>query len=175
MHGLGISEGDRVSTLAWNTQEHLKAYFAVPGAGAVLHTLNMRLSADQLEFIGNWAEDRVILVDESLVPLLGGLLPKLPTVKHVVVITQGVLPDLGGVGVVRYAELVAGGDPAFVWPRLAERRFPRSSMTCCWRPNAAARTCRACGWCSVAERRCRKRCTRRSATATGCGWNRCGA
>ena len=55
LHGLGISEGDRVGTLAWNTQEHLEAYFAVPGAGAVLHTLNMRLSTDQLEFIVNQA------------------------------------------------------------------------------------------------------------------------
>ncbi len=118
---LGVGEGDRVGTLAWNTQEHLEAYFAVPGAGAVLHTLNMRLSADQLEFVVNQAEDRAILVDETLVPLLTGLLPKLPTVEHVIVITQGGLPDLAGVGVTRYSDLIASGDPAFAWPRISER------------------------------------------------------
>jgi fatty-acyl-CoA synthase len=121
LRDLGVEEGDRIGTLAWNTQEHLEAYFAVPAMGAVLHTLNMRLAADQLEFVVNQAEDRAILVDESLVPLLTSLLPKLLTVRHVIVITAGELPDLAGVGVVRYGDLLASGDPAFAWPRLAER------------------------------------------------------
>src|SRR5712692_535025 len=67
---LGISEGDRVGTFSWNTQEHLEAYFAIPCMGAVLHTLNLRLFPDQLTYIVNHAEDRFIIVDDTLVPLL---------------------------------------------------------------------------------------------------------
>src|SRR5207237_5009711 len=67
---LGVTAGDRVGTFCWNTQEHLEAYFAIPCMGAVLHTLNLRLFTDQLTFVINHAEDRVIIVDDSLVPLL---------------------------------------------------------------------------------------------------------
>ena len=56
----------------WNTQEHMEAYFAIPGLGAVLHTLNLRLFPEQLAYIVNHAEDRVIIVDDNIVPLLGG-------------------------------------------------------------------------------------------------------
>src|SRR3954453_14779507 len=83
--GLGIREGDRVGTFMWNTQEHLEAYFAVPGMGAVLHTLNIRLFPDQLSYIANHAEDHVVLVDHTLLPLLVKVLPQLTTVRHVVV------------------------------------------------------------------------------------------
>ena len=67
--------GDRVGTLQWNTQAHLEAYLAIPCMGAVLHTLNLRLFADQLAWIINHAEDRVILVDGSLTPLLARSAP----------------------------------------------------------------------------------------------------
>ena len=60
---LGIKQGDRVGTFCWNTQEHMEAYLAVPSMGAVLHTLNIRLFPDQLSYIINHAEDRVIIVD----------------------------------------------------------------------------------------------------------------
>ena len=72
---LGIEQGDRVGTFAWNNQRHLELYFAVPCIGAVLHTLNIRLFDDQLIYIVNHAEDRVIFVDDSLVPLLEKLAP----------------------------------------------------------------------------------------------------
>ena len=72
---LGIKQGDRVGTFAWNNQEHLELYFAVPCTGAVLHTLNIRLFAEQLIYIINHAEDRVIFVDASLVPVLEKLAP----------------------------------------------------------------------------------------------------
>src|SRR5262245_44988855 len=70
LQALGVRPGDRVATLCWNHDRHLEAYFAVPLLGAVLHTLNLRLHADELAYIARHAEDRVVLVDESLLPLL---------------------------------------------------------------------------------------------------------
>ena len=67
---LGVRPGDRVATFAWNSPEHLEAYLAVPCMGAVLHTVNVRLFADQVAYVGNHAEDAVILVDDSLVCVL---------------------------------------------------------------------------------------------------------
>ena len=67
---LGVKRGDRVATFSWNTQEHLEAYLAVPAMGAVLHALNIRLFPNQLAFVINHAADRIILVDDSLIPLL---------------------------------------------------------------------------------------------------------
>src|SRR5688572_28107508 len=79
---LGVEQGDRVATFAWNTREHLEVYFAAPCMGAVLHTLNVRLFADQLTYIVNHAEDRVIVVEDSLVPVLAKLAPTFETVEH---------------------------------------------------------------------------------------------
>src|SRR5690348_12393355 len=67
---LGIEQGDRVATFAWNNQRHFELYLGVPCVGAVLHTLNIRLFEEQLTYIVNHAEDRVIFVDDSLVPVL---------------------------------------------------------------------------------------------------------
>ena len=67
---LGVGSGDRVATLCWNHQEHVEAYFAIPGMGAVLHTLNLRLHPDSIAYIANHARDRFLIVDESLLPLL---------------------------------------------------------------------------------------------------------
>src|SRR5690348_1903527 len=66
---LGVKRGDRVGTFAWNTQEHLEAYFAVPAMGAVLHTLNIRLFPEQIIYITNHAEDSVVILDAQLAPL----------------------------------------------------------------------------------------------------------
>lgn len=118
---IGIEPDERVATLAWNTQEHLEAYFAVPGFGAVLHTLNMRLSADHLEFIVNQAKDRAIIVDEGLLPILTPLMANLPTVKHLVVIGQDDLPELPRVNVIRFSDLLTTGTADFEWPVLDER------------------------------------------------------
>ena len=75
---LGVEKGDRVGTFAWNNQRHFELYFAIPCVGAVLHTLNIRLFEEQLTYIVNHAEDRVIFVDDSLVPVLEKLAPELP-------------------------------------------------------------------------------------------------
>src|SRR3954471_2524644 len=79
LKSVGISGDDRVGTFMWNNQEHLEAYLAVPSMGAVLHTLNIRLFPEQVIYIANHAEDRVVVADGSLVPLLGPMLPKFDT------------------------------------------------------------------------------------------------
>ncbi|MBI3697168.1 MAG: long-chain fatty acid--CoA ligase [Acidobacteria bacterium] len=86
---LGVAPGDRVGTLAWNTSRHLELYFAIPCYGAVLHTLNLRLPKDQLTYIINHAEDRVIFVDTSLAPVLEEIRSEIPCVKHFVVMDDG--------------------------------------------------------------------------------------
>ena len=92
---LGIQEGDRVGTFAWNTQEHLEAYMAVPSMGAVLHTLNLRLFPEQLTYVTNHAEDRIILVDATVIPLLARVAAELKTVEQFVVIGEGDTSALG--------------------------------------------------------------------------------
>ena len=86
---LGIEQGDRVGSFCWNHQEHLELYMAVPCMGAVLHTINIRLFPEQVTYIANHAEDRVIFVDDSLVPALEKVAPDLETVERYVVIGDG--------------------------------------------------------------------------------------
>jgi fatty-acyl-CoA synthase len=120
--GLGVGPGDRVGTLCWNSQEHLEAYFAVPGMGAVLHTLNLRLPPGQLAHIINHAEDKVVIVDATLLPLLAAVASQLKTVEHFVLIGEGDASVLGGeVPVHSYAELLAAADADFSWPALDEK------------------------------------------------------
>ena len=76
----GIAMGDRVGTLAWNGYRHFEAYFAVSGMGAILHTINPRLFLEQIEYIVNHAEDRVILVDLTFVPIIEKLIGKIQTI-----------------------------------------------------------------------------------------------
>jgi fatty-acyl-CoA synthase len=118
---LGIREGDRVGTFAWNTQEHLEAYMAVPSMGAVLHTLNLRLFPEQLTYITNHAEDRIILVDATLIPLLARVAADLKTVEQFVIMGQGDASPLGS-NVLSYEELLAAesGD-VYPYPEIDER------------------------------------------------------
>ena len=83
---LGVTGDQRVATFQWNNQEHLEAYLAIPAMGAVVHTLNLRLPPDQVAWIANHAEDDLVIVDGSLVPVLGRALPEMKTVRHVVVV-----------------------------------------------------------------------------------------
>jgi fatty-acyl-CoA synthase len=119
--GLGIEDGDRVATFCWNTQAHLECYLAIPSVGAVLHTLNIRLFADQLAYIVNHAKDRVIFVDDSLVPLLEPVAERFETVEKYVVIGDGSAGSLEPV--VRYEELLASAEPLAEgdYPELSER------------------------------------------------------
>jgi fatty-acyl-CoA synthase len=118
---LGVGEGDRVATLAWNDHRHLELYYAVPCMGAVLHTLNLRLFPDQLEFTIRDAEDSVVVVDRTLVPLLERVADRLPSLRTIVVIDgEGPLPDHSLGEVHDYERLLAAEEPRFPWPRLDE-------------------------------------------------------
>ncbi|MFE9996186.1 long-chain fatty acid--CoA ligase [Streptomyces avermitilis] len=119
----GIVDDDRVATLMWNNAEHVEAYYAIPAMGAILHTLNLRLPAEQLVWIANHAADRVVIANGSLLPLLAPLLPHLKTVEHVVVSGPGdrSLLDGASVQVHEYEELIAGKPVSYDWPELDER------------------------------------------------------
>ncbi|MGU3432557.1 long-chain fatty acid--CoA ligase [Actinomycetes bacterium M1A6_2h] len=118
---LGVEPGDIVATLCWNSPAHLAAYFAVPGMGAVLHTLNLRLTDEQLVFIANHAGDRVIIVDSDLAPQLERIIDRLPTVQHVVVAGQAQIEVPDTVAVHRYSDLIADPSDEYEWPRVDER------------------------------------------------------
>jgi fatty-acyl-CoA synthase len=121
---LGVRTGDRVATFAWNNQEHLEAYFAVPSMGAVLHTLNLRLYPEQLTHIVGHAEDKIIIVDDSIVPLLARVAGALGTVEAFIVVGDGDAAPLEAAGnapVLRYHELLAAEEPDYPWPDLDER------------------------------------------------------
>ena len=118
---LGVQQGERVGTFAWNNQRHFELYLAVPCSGAVLHTLNIRLFEEQLTYIVNHAQDRIIFVDDSLVPMLEKLAPSLGCVEHYVVMGDG---DAGSLpGALRYEDLLEDAGPgAFDFPEVDERQ-----------------------------------------------------
>ena len=127
---LGVKQGDRVGTFAWNNQRHLELYMAVPCIGAVLHTLNIRLFAEQLTYIVNHAEDGIVFVDASLVPILQELAPTFEGVRHYVVMKDPAHPDparpsdAGSLpNVLHYEELLEEAGPgAYDYPALDERQ-----------------------------------------------------
>src|SRR5579885_2090824 len=118
---LGIKQGERVATFGWNTYRHLELYFAVPCMGAVLHTLNIRLFADQITYIVNDAEDSIIFVDGDLVPLLEAFVDKLPTVRQYVIMGEPSPKATGKLSpAVDYEEFLASAPADFAWPTLDE-------------------------------------------------------
>ncbi|MEV5838948.1 long-chain fatty acid--CoA ligase [Nocardia sp. NPDC052112] len=123
LRGLGIGAGDRVGTFMWNNNEHMVAYIAVPAMGAVLHALNIRLFPEQLVFVANHAEDQVVIVDGTLVPMFAQYLPNLKTVRHVIVANgdAAALQAPEGVQVHSYAELLAAQPDTFDYPVIDER------------------------------------------------------
>ncbi|HTW43199.1 MAG TPA: long-chain fatty acid--CoA ligase [Solirubrobacteraceae bacterium] len=126
LHGLGVRQGERVATFAWNNQRHFELYFAVPCMGAVLHTLNIRLFDEQLTYIVNHAEDRIIFVDDSLVAQLAKLAPTFKTVERYVVMGEDADARVGELpGAITYEQLLAqapGGEQPFAYPELDERQ-----------------------------------------------------
>ncbi|MFB7667479.1 long-chain fatty acid--CoA ligase [Kitasatospora sp. NPDC056138] len=122
---LGVSGDQRIGTLMWNNAEHVEAYLAVPSMGAVLHTLNLRLPAQQLAFIINHAADHAIIVNGSVLPLLAGVLPQLaPTLRHIVVSGEGDRSLLAGFAgtVHEYEELIEGRPTEYPWPADLDER-----------------------------------------------------
>src|SRR5579859_7673048 len=107
--GLGVEPGERVATLCWNHSQHLEAYFGIPLAGAVLHTLNPRLAADDLAYIVENAGDSMLIVDESLLPVYEKIRDRV-AFTHGVVVTSTTKPAPPGLRT--YEDLIAGADPA---------------------------------------------------------------
>ena len=119
LRDLGVRKGDRVATLAWNSHRHLEIYWAAPLSGAVLHTLNFRLSAQDLTYIINHAGDSVIFADASVYPMLAGIRDRIPCVKHIVLMkdtADAAVPD----GLSEYEALLAASRPLTPWPSLSE-------------------------------------------------------
>ncbi len=116
---LGVRPGDRVATLGWNTQHHLEAYLAIPSIGAVLHTLNLRLHCDDISYIVNDAEDKVLLLDASTLPIYEQFKARVKIRKAIV---MSPAPGDHGPDLLDYETLLAGADPArYVEPRLDEQ------------------------------------------------------
>lgn len=121
LDALGIKRGDCVATLAWNTHRHMELYYAVSGIGAVLHTVNPRLFSEQIDYIINHAEDKIVFVDLSFVELLEPLQEKLTSVKGFVVMTDREhMPDTSLAPLYCFEELIAAQATDYDWPRFDE-------------------------------------------------------
>jgi acyl-CoA synthetase (AMP-forming)/AMP-acid ligase II len=124
LQGLGIQTSDRVATLAWNSQRHLELYYAVSGMGAVVHTVNPRLAPDDIAHILNDAGSVVLCTDPGFAPLVEALLPRLPGVRHVVVMADAnQIPPLATApsqALHGYETLLASGTEDYAWPTLDE-------------------------------------------------------
>jgi fatty-acyl-CoA synthase len=117
----GVRLGDRVATLAWNTWRHLEGWYGIMGIGAIYHTVNPRLFPDQIVWIVNHAEDRVMMVDLTFVPLLEKLADRLPTIERYVVLTDAAhMPATSLKNAVPYEEWIAEVDGDFAWTSFDE-------------------------------------------------------
>jgi acyl-CoA synthetase (AMP-forming)/AMP-acid ligase II len=122
LRALGVHQGDRLATLAWNTYRHLELYYAVSGMGAVIHTVNPRLFAEQIIYIINHAEDKYVFVDLTFVPLLEAVQDHIPDVKGFVVMTDRAhMPNSSLSNLLCYEELLAAQSPHFDWPEFDEK------------------------------------------------------
>lgn len=119
---LGVAQSSRVATIAWNTHRHLELYFGVSGMGSVLHTINPRLSAEQMDYVVDHAEDEVLLFDRTFFPLARRLMERASGLRHFVVLgsSKDAPPD-DPEGLLYYEDLVATAPDDFEWPRLDER------------------------------------------------------
>ena len=120
---LGVASHERVATLAWNGYRHFEIYYATTGTGAIIHTINPRLFPDQIAYIANHAEDRVLFFDLTFLPLVENLAPRLGTVKHYVLMTDRAhMPQKTSIPNLQcYEELLAREPAEFDWPSFDER------------------------------------------------------
>ncbi|MGR3270669.1 long-chain fatty acid--CoA ligase [Thalassococcus profundi] len=118
--GLEIAQGDRVATLAWNGHRHFELYYGVSGMGAVCHTINPRLSAEQMLYIIHHAGDRVLCFDTTFLPIVEGIADQLPKGLHLVAMTDRAHMPESPLNLLCYEELLDGQDTTFDWPQLPE-------------------------------------------------------
>ena len=117
----GLKSGERAATLAWNGYRHFELYYAISGIGAVTHTINPRLHPDQVAWIVNHAEDRILFFDNTFAPIVDAIAAKCPTVKHWVAMTDRAhMPALKNVQALCYEEFIAAESSEFVWPTFDE-------------------------------------------------------
>jgi len=118
---LGCSRGDVLATLAWNTHRHLEAWYGITGLGAIYHTLNPRLFPEQLVYIINHANDRVIMTDLTFVPILEGIADQIPNVKHIIILTDRAhMPETSLKNAVCYEELLDAENGDMNWVSVGE-------------------------------------------------------
>ncbi len=122
LQSLGVTQGDRVATLAWNGFRHYELYFATSGIGAIIHTVNPRLFPEQIEYILNHAEDKLLCVDLSFLPLVQNLLPRLPKLQRLIVLTdEQHMPTSGVESALCYEVELARHNDQFTWPRFDDQ------------------------------------------------------
>ncbi len=117
----GIRFGDRVATLAWNTWRHMEVWYGILGLGAVYHTINPRLFEEQIVWIMNHAEDRLLFVDLTFLPIAEKIVPQVPSIEEVIVLTDADhMPETSLANVVAYEDWLAGADEDFAWKSFDE-------------------------------------------------------
>lgn len=117
----GVAKGDRIATMAWNTDRHLEAWYGIMGIGAICHTLNPRLFPEQVAYIVNHAQDKLIMTDTTFLPLFEALGDKLPSVEGYIVLTdQAHMPETKLANAVSYEEWIGGVDTDFQWADVDE-------------------------------------------------------
>ncbi|MBD0415984.1 fatty-acid--CoA ligase [Oryzicola mucosus] len=117
----GFKPGDRIATLAWNSARHMECWYGIMGMGGVYHTLNPRLFPDQIAWIMNHAEDRLLFTDLTFLPLVEKLAPLVPSLKRIVVLTDAAhLPQMSLPGVVAYEDWISEADGDFTWLDMSE-------------------------------------------------------
>lgn len=118
---LGVEQGDRCATIAWNNRRHLEIYFGAAGGGMVCHTMNPRLTPEQLVYIVDHAQDKVLFLDRTFLPVAAKLGPKLPSIKHIVLMGPRDAEAAEMVpGLIFYDELLKDGDPDYIYPEIEE-------------------------------------------------------
>ena len=118
---LGVKQGDRIASLAWNTYRHYEIYYAVSSMGAVMHTINPRLFAEQIIYIANHAEDKLLFLDLTFVPLVEALQDKLESIENYIIMTDRAhMPETTLPNAICYEELIADEADTFEWPQFDE-------------------------------------------------------
>ena len=116
----GVKEGDRIGTLAWNTHRHYEVYYAVSGLGAITHTINPRLFPEQLDYIINHAEDKLIFIDITFLPLLDALKDRISSVEKIVVLCNDAELPESSLDLISYESFIEGHSEEYSWPKFSD-------------------------------------------------------
>lgn len=139
LESLGVQPGDKVGVLDWNTHRHFELYFAIPGIGAALVQLNLRISTEDLIYVANHSEMSYLAVSDSLLPIAESIIPHCPNLKGFIIMSDGPLADVDVPETLSpaygYEELLADADPEFDWPMVDER----SAYSACFTSGSTGR------------------------------------